>query len=66
MLTEHPVLAVWGKHDAFFLAPGAEAHRRDVPDAEIHLFDAGHFALETHCREIAARILDSLGRKFLG
>lgn len=58
-----PVLAVWGKNDAFFLPPGAEAYRRDVADAEIHLLDTGHFALETHCREIAAFIRDFLGRK---
>lgn len=64
-LREHrpPVLAVWGKHDAFFLPPGAEAYKRDVPDAEVHLLDAGHFALETHHREIAAHICDFLGRK---
>lgn len=58
-----PVLAVWGKHDVFFLPPGAEAYKRDVPDAEIHLLDAGHFALETHHREIAAHIRDFLSRK---
>lgn len=58
-----PVLAVWGKHDVFFLPPGAEAYRRDVPDAEIHLLDTGHFALETHHREIAELIRDFLGRK---
>ncbi|WP_419730363.1 alpha/beta fold hydrolase [Lichenicola sp.] len=58
-----PVLAVWGKNDVFFLPPGAEAYRRDVPDAEIHLLDTGHFALETHHREIAAYIRDFLGRK---
>ena len=58
-----PVLAVWGKHDVFFLPPGAEAFKRDVPDAEIHLLDAGHFALDTHHREIAADIRDFLGRK---
>ena len=58
-----PVLAVWGKHDVFFLPPGAEAYRKDVPDAEIHLLDAGHFALETHHREIAAHMRDFLGRK---
>ena len=56
-----PVLAVWGRHDPFFLPPGAEAYRRDNPDAEVHLFDAGHFALETHAREIAEKI-----RRFLG
>jgi pimeloyl-ACP methyl ester carboxylesterase len=48
-----PTLAVWGKHDAFFLPSGAHAYRRDNPDADIHLLDAGHFALETHHREIA-------------
>lgn len=58
-----PVLAVWGKNDVFFLPPGAEAYRRDVPDAEIHLLDAGHFALDTHHREIAAHVRDFLGRK---
>jgi pimeloyl-ACP methyl ester carboxylesterase len=57
------VLAVWGKHDVFFLPPGAEAYRRDVPDAEIHLLDTGHFALETHHTEIAGYIRDFLGRK---
>ena len=58
-----PVLAVWGKHDAFFLPPGAKAYRKDVPDAEVHLLDAGHVALETHHREIAALMRDFLGRK---
>lgn len=58
-----PVLAVWGKHDAFFLPPGAQGFKKDVPDAEIHLLDAGHFALETHHREIAALIRDFLDRK---
>lgn len=48
-----PFLAVWGKNDPFFLPPGAEAFRRDLPDAEIRFFDTGHFALETHSREIA-------------
>ncbi len=51
-----PVLAAWGRHDPFFLPPGAEAFRRDVPDAEVVFFDTGHFALETHHREIAATI----------
>jgi pimeloyl-ACP methyl ester carboxylesterase len=57
---------VWGKHDAFCLPPGAEAYRRDVSDAEVHLLVAGHFALETHYREIAAHILDLLGQKLAG
>jgi pimeloyl-ACP methyl ester carboxylesterase len=51
-----PLLAVWGQHDPFFLPPGAEAFRRDIPDAEIRFFDTGHFALETHAREIADAI----------
>src|SRR5262249_34864700 len=43
-----PLLAVWGRHDPYFLPAGAEAFQRDLPDAEIRLFDTGHFALETH------------------
>jgi pimeloyl-ACP methyl ester carboxylesterase len=58
-----PLLAVWGKNDPFFLPPGAEAFRRDIPDAEIHFFDAGHFALETHVEAIAKTIRDFLGRR---
>ena len=58
-----PLLAVWGKNDPFFIPPGAEAYRRDNPDAEIHFLDTGHFALETHHQEIAALIRDFLGRK---
>lgn len=57
-----PLLAVWGKHDPFFLPPGAEAFERDLPDAEIQFFDTGHFALETHHVEIAAAIRDFLAR----
>jgi pimeloyl-ACP methyl ester carboxylesterase len=58
-----PLLAVWGKNDPFFLPAGAEAFKRDNPDAEIHLVDAGHFALETQGPEIAAIIRDFLARK---
>ena len=58
-----PVLAVWGKNDPFFLPPGAEAFKRDNPTAEVHFFDTGHFALETHVQEIATAIRDFLGRK---
>ena len=58
-----PILAVWGKNDPFFLPPGAEAYARDNPEAEIHLLDTGHFALETHGPEIAALIRDFLSRK---
>jgi len=58
-----PLLAVWGKNDPFFLPPGAEAFRRDNPNAEVHFYDTGHFALETHYQEIAAAIRDFLDRK---
>ena len=51
-----PFLAVWGKNDPFFLPAGAEAFKRDIPGAEVHFFDTGHFALETHAAEIAAAI----------
>jgi pimeloyl-ACP methyl ester carboxylesterase len=57
-----PLLAVWGKHDPFFLPAGAEAFARDIPGAEIHLLDAGHFALESHAPEISAIIRDFLAR----
>jgi len=53
-------LAVWGKNDPFFLPAGAEAFKRDIPDAQVRFFDTGHFALETHCDEIAAAIRDFL------
>jgi pimeloyl-ACP methyl ester carboxylesterase len=55
-----PLLAVWGKNDPFFLPAGAEAFKRDIPNAEIQFFDTGHFALETHCNEIGAAILKFL------
>jgi pimeloyl-ACP methyl ester carboxylesterase len=58
-----PLLAVWGKNDPFFLALGAEAFRRDNPDAEVHLFDTGHFALETHSAEIARVMLSFLSHR---
>lgn len=58
-----PLLVAWGKNDEIFGADGAAAYARDLPDAEIHLLDAGHFALETHGTEIAALIRDFLGRK---
>jgi pimeloyl-ACP methyl ester carboxylesterase len=58
-----PLLAVWGRNDPFFLPAGAQAFQRDNPDAEIHLLDAGHFALESHAAEIAALIRDFLARK---
>ena len=57
-----PFLAVWGKNDPFFLPAGAEAFKHDISGAEVHFFDAGHFALETHSAEIAAAIRDFLDR----
>lgn len=54
-------LAVWGRHDPFFLPAGASAFRRDLPGAEVKLFDTGHFALETHAGEIATVIRGFLG-----
>lgn len=57
-----PTLAVWGKHDPFFLPAGAEAFRRDIADAEVHLIDAGHFPLETHLDEIVRIIQLFLAR----
>jgi pimeloyl-ACP methyl ester carboxylesterase len=53
-------LALWGKNDPFFLPPGAEAFKRDNPRAIVRFFDTGHFALETHAREIAESIRDFL------
>ena len=55
-----PLLAVWGKNDPFFLPPGAEAYKRDIPSAVVRFFDTGHFALETHAAEIAAAIREFL------
>ncbi|BCQ27290.1 alpha/beta hydrolase (plasmid) [Caballeronia sp. NK8] len=54
------LLAVWGKHDPFFLPPGAEAFKRDIPNADVRFFDTGHFALETHAAQIAAAITEFL------
>jgi pimeloyl-ACP methyl ester carboxylesterase len=59
---EPPLLAVWGKNDPFFLPPGAEAFQRDIPSAVIRFFETGHFALETHAKEIAVAICEFLAR----
>jgi pimeloyl-ACP methyl ester carboxylesterase len=56
------LLAIWGKNDPFFLPPGAEAYRRDLPDATVQFLDTGHFAIETHVIEIAAAMKDFLPR----
>jgi pimeloyl-ACP methyl ester carboxylesterase len=55
-----PFLAVWGKTDPFFLPAGAEAFKRDMPEATVRFLDTGHFALETHAKEIADGIRDFL------
>jgi pimeloyl-ACP methyl ester carboxylesterase len=61
--TQQPaLLAVWGKNDPFFLPPGAEAFKRDIPKAEVQFFDTGHFALETHHGEIGAVISSFLAK----
>ena len=57
-----PTLVAWGRNDPSFIAPGAEAFRRDLPDAEIHLLDAGHFALDEQNDEIARLILAFLSK----
>jgi len=51
-----PLLAIWGKHDTYFIPAGAQAFRRDNPAAVVRLLDTGHFALETHVEEIALAI----------
>jgi pimeloyl-ACP methyl ester carboxylesterase len=61
-----PLLAVWGKNDPFFLPPGAEAFKRDNPNAEVHFYETGHFALETHATEIANTIKAFLQRTISG
>jgi pyruvate/2-oxoglutarate dehydrogenase complex dihydrolipoamide dehydrogenase (E3) component/pimeloyl-ACP methyl ester carboxylesterase len=49
-----PLLAIWGKDDPYFVPAGAEAFRRDIPNAQVRFLDTGHFALETHLEEVAA------------
>ena len=55
-----PLLAIWGKNDPFFIPAGAEAFRKDLPNAKVQFLDTGHFALETHVVETAAAIKDFL------
>ena len=57
-----PLLAVWGKNDPFFLPAGADAFKRDNPNAEVRFYETGHFALETHYEEITGAIRDFLSR----
>jgi pimeloyl-ACP methyl ester carboxylesterase len=57
-----PLLAIWGRHDPFFIPAGAEAYRRDNPNAVVQLLDTGHFALETHVEEIALSMRQFLAK----
>lgn len=57
-----PMLIVWGKNDPFFTLKGVDYLKQQVPGAEVHLFDAGHFALETHASEIAEHIRTFMAR----
>ena len=58
-----PLLAVWGKNDPSFIPAGAEAFKRDLPDAQIRFVESGHFALESHCSEIAQLIKEFIEEK---
>jgi pimeloyl-ACP methyl ester carboxylesterase len=58
-----PLLAAWGRNDPFFVPAGAEAFARDIPAADIRFFETGHFALETHAKEIGAAIRDFLASR---
>ncbi len=57
------LLAVWGENDPSFIPAGAKAFKRDLPEAEIHFVNSGHFALESHAHEIAGLMKDFLKRK---
>jgi pimeloyl-ACP methyl ester carboxylesterase len=57
-----PLLAIWGRNDPFFIPPGAEAFKRDIPDATVQLLDTGHFALETHVEEISVAMRQFLAK----
>jgi pyruvate/2-oxoglutarate dehydrogenase complex dihydrolipoamide dehydrogenase (E3) component/pimeloyl-ACP methyl ester carboxylesterase len=57
-----PLLAIWGKNDPYFIPPGAEAFKRDIPNAEVRFLDTGHFALETHVNEVAHRMREFLAK----
>ncbi|MFA6278271.1 MAG: alpha/beta hydrolase, partial [Pedobacter sp.] len=53
-----PTLVIWGKNDKLFVASGAEAYKKDLPNAEVHLLNGGHFLLEEHHSE-AAKLIDT-------
>jgi pimeloyl-ACP methyl ester carboxylesterase len=59
--SQPPLLAVWGSNDPFFIPPGAEAFKRDIPGADVRYVPTGHFALETHVGDIANAIINFVG-----
>jgi pimeloyl-ACP methyl ester carboxylesterase len=61
-----PLLAIWGKNDPFFIPAGAEAFRKDIPNAQVHFLDTGHFAIETNVVEIAAAMKEFLKANNVG
>jgi pimeloyl-ACP methyl ester carboxylesterase len=61
-----PLLAIWGENDPFFIPPGAEAFRKDIPNAKIQFLNTGHFALETHVEEIASAMKAFLNANGVG
>ena len=61
-----PLLAIWGKNDPFFIPPGAEAFRKDIPNAKVQFLETGHFAIETHGAEIAAAMKEFLSANGVG
>ena len=61
-----PLLAIWGKNDPFFIPAGAEAFRKDIPNAKVQFLDTGHFATETHVIEIASAMKEFLDANGIG
>jgi len=64
--TQVPMLVTWGANDEIFGPPGAVGFRRDLPDAEVHLLDTGHFALESDLHTVATHVHRFLGQVLLG
>ena len=63
--TQLPTLVIWGKYDAFYSVAEAPCYKRDIPDAEIHILEAGHKVLESHFEEITAILLEFMKRKIV-
>jgi pimeloyl-ACP methyl ester carboxylesterase len=64
--SQPPLLAIWGKNDPFFIPAGAEAYKKDLPQAKVQFLDTGHFATETHVVEIAAAMREFLAKSDAG